>query len=539
MVYSVPVNTASEVPVLAAAGAGELYCSLQEPWWTERYGEHDSISRRQGRANFASREELAATVTAAQAHSLPLFLALNGQYDEHQLDYLTDLADAFERMGGAGLIVRDLGLLYRLEERGSRLRRACSLLAVCANAPSVEAYASLGVTRIVFPRFMAAEEIGEVLRACARKGVRVEAESMVFFDKCPLVDGYCTHYHGVSYPERTGADAELVGEPLYAFDTAYRTHACLGRSCDYLEPYPCAACELDRLRAVGVGFGKLGGRGRPLEERVRALAFLKTAEGLPGKEERKHLYQQTFGQPCACYYGARTQSPTAIETMSSLGQEGRVYVGDAYDGARLRATIREIPHVAQKPSYLTARGLPRGLVDESAEPYGRDALTVLVGPLSQFELDPQRWGETLRLLCQSLAALRPTNVHLCANDVGTLTTLARSLEHIEELLGTAWHGKLRATAGPLLTRGDMPAEFEHFISPDENPPRPVWDLDGMPRLLVHSDIVGKRVTAEGLASERPPYLLWDHWVRQMAYGRRTSYRLALSRLAGIPVSAEF
>ncbi|MBR3160433.1 MAG: U32 family peptidase [Atopobiaceae bacterium] len=499
MVYSVPVNAALEVPSLAVAGAGELYCGLQESWWTERYGEHDSISRRQGKANLASREELAETAAAARRYGIPLYLALNGQYDERQLDYLLGLVDAFAKMGGTGVIVRDLGLLYRLEEAGNALKRVCSLLAVCANAPSAAAFARLGVSRIVFPRFLGAEEIGDILRVCMRDGLQLEAESMLFFDKCPLVDGYCTHYHGVSYPDRVGTDAELEGEPLYVFDTTYRTHACLGRSCDYLEPYPCAACEIERLRAAGVGFGKLGGRGRPLEERVRALTFLKAAEESRDDEERKRLYRQTFGQPCACYYGAGIQSRTAIEPVDLPDAADRTYVGDVRDGRKLRDAIRDLPGVW--PAKEDASSARTGIV-------------LLVGPLPQSELESRHWEETMHSLLRTLASLPPADVDLCANDVGTFVVLGETLGWLEESLGSEWQGRLKVTPGPLLTRGDKPAEFEHFLNAGENPPRPVWDLEGRPRVLVHRGIVGERI--------------WDHWEQQMAYECRTSYRRALA-----------
>ncbi|MDO4797153.1 MAG: U32 family peptidase [Coriobacteriales bacterium] len=498
MIYSVPVNDASEVPALAAAGAGELYCGLQEPWWVERYGNHDSMSRRQGRANLASRQELAHTVTMARKHRLPLFLALNGQYDERQLDYLEGLANEFQQMGGEGLIVRDLGLLMRLEECGNDLKRVCSLLAVCANVPSVMAFARLGVTRVVFPRFLDANSVGHILRASAREGVCVEAECMVFFDKCPLVDGYCTHYHGVSYPDRVGAVVDLHGEPLYAFDTTYRTHACLGTRCDYLEPYPCAACDVANLERCGVGFGKLGGRGRPLQERVRALEFLRAAQAEPSDEARKRLYEQTFGKPCACYYGATIQDRMAIEPIRLQERPGHTYVGDLRDGAGLCDALRELADVS-------------------------GACTVLVGPLPQSELEPGRWEQTVELLCEALACRGHATTCLCANDVGALVALAQACGSVRERLGAAWGGELVVVPGPLLTRGDKPAEFGHFLAPEQNPSRPVWDLDGNPRTLTY---------------QSPPSSLVDHWERGMDYAQRTSYQRALACLVAGPDAAD-
>lgn len=491
MIYSVPVNDAHEVLALAAACAGELYCSLQEPWWIERYGDHDSISRRQGRANLGSREALAATVSTAREHGLPLYLALNGQYDERQLDYLVDLAESFEDMGGTGLIVRDMGLLFRLQERGSDLKRVCSLLAVCANAPSVLAYARLGVSRVVFPRFLGASEIGGILRACACEGVDVEGESMVFFDKCPLVDGYCTHYHGVSYPDRVGADAQLPGDPLYTFDTTYRTHACLGRSCEYLEPYPCAACDLARLEHHGVRFGKVGGRGRPLEERIRALEFLRAAEDLAGDIERRQLYRQTFSRSCACYYGKATQNRLAIEPVMPDVDDSCTFVGDMRDGSKLRSAIVEL-RAAHGP------------------------VTLLVGPLPQSELEPERWERTVQLLCEALTSCKCDSIDVCANDMGALVALSRVYTRMAESFGAGGRNRLAIVAGPLLTRGDALAELEHFLSPAENPSRPVWDLEGMPRTLTY---------------QRPPQSLLDHWNRLMRFDARTSYQRALEYVA--------
>ena len=246
MRYAVPVNAADEVAALAATGAGELYVGYQDRWWVERYGDHDSMSRRQGRANFSTRGELAEVIDAARAHELPIWLALNSRYTEPQLDHLTELCEGFEHMGGTGVIASDLGLLWRLRE-GFGLARCLSILAVAQNAATLAAFARLGVSRVVLPRFMEPKEA----KALLSQAPGMEGEFMAFFDKCPWVDGYCRHRHGVTYLGRE-APAGSDGAPeLYSFDTTYRSHACLGRACTYLEPYPCAACHLSALDEAG------------------------------------------------------------------------------------------------------------------------------------------------------------------------------------------------------------------------------------------------------------------------------------------------
>ena len=285
MRYSVPVNAASEVEALVAAGADELYCGYQDAWWMERYGNHDSASRRQGLANYTDFRELVETVRRARCAGVPVHLALNARYTEPQLDHLVDVAKRFIACGGAGVIASDLGLIWRLSNE-TDIPTTLSILAVAQNAATLRAFRDVGVSRLVFPRFVGPQEAGALLSAVPG----TDAGVMAFFDKCPLVDGYCRHRHGVSYPDRDVVPGCVdVAPPLFTFDTRYRTHACLGTHCDYLDPYPCAACFLPRFEEQGVGFAKIGGRGRPLEERLRALAFLCSAARLPDDEERRRL----------------------------------------------------------------------------------------------------------------------------------------------------------------------------------------------------------------------------------------------------------
>ena len=481
MIYCAPAHAADEVAPLTSAGAGELYCGIQEAWWRERYGDHDSISRRQGRANLQTRDELARLATESRAHGLPLYLALNGHYDEGQLNYLTELCAAFEHMGGVGVIVQDLGLLWRLREVESGLARVLSLLAVCANVQSARAFAGLGVSRIVLPRFMNAVAAGRLLRAVPD----VEAESMVFFDKCPLVDGYCEHYHGVGYAPRTGEDAELTGEPLPTFCTTYVTHACLGTSRAYANPDPCGACEVAALERAGVRFGKLGGRGRPLLERVRALAFLREAETCADEGERVALYERTFGHGCACYYGAATQRSDAIEAPTETRDPARVYVGSQ-------------TKVVPLPEVLSA-------ADDADD---TRPITLLFSPQRGEGLAGEELGALRDWLRRRLGRTGAADVRLCANDVGTLAALS----------GLVDPGRgVTLSAGSLLVGGGVPVELGQFLSREANPPRAVWDADGNPRTLTYRE---------------PPHELRGHWLRGLRLDARPSLQAALAFIAG-------
>ena len=457
MRYAVPVNAPEEVAALAAAGAHELYCGYQDAWWVERYGDHDSASRRQGAANFSTLDELERCAAQAQAHDLPLWLALNSRYTEAQLDHLVELCQQFERMGGTGIIASDLGLLWRLRETTS-LKRCLSLLAVAQNRTTIAAYKLLGVSRVVFPRFVKPSEARRLLRVVQG----IEAEVMAFFDKCPWVDGYCRHRHGITYPPREVPGGVDDAPPLYTFDTTYRTHACLGKACTYLEPYPCAACYLPDFEQAGVGVAKLGGRGRPLDERVRALRFLVAAEALGSDEERVALYQKTFGQPCACYYGPQTQKRDAIEPVEDPPGIKSAHVF----GSQTNRSV-----------YLDAlSAVKRG------ELPGDEESVLLVPPLSDIDL------ARLIGVFHGLRLRDGAQLVVYANDLGTLCMLAK--------MKSDGHGPHGVGLGTLLLRTDDPVEVAHALNPAANPPRAVWGPIGEPRVLTY---------------RRPPETLVEHW----------------------------
>lgn len=477
MKFTVPVNAPDEVGALVAAGAGELYCGFLDDWWVARYGDHDSASRRQGAANLATLDDLAATAQAARACNVPLHLALNARYTEPQLDHLVQLCDAFAEMGGVGIIASDLGLLWRLRDH-AQLRRCLSILAVAQNVPTLQAFRELGISRVVLPRFMQPAEAKALLAAVPG----MQGEVMAFFDKCPWVDGYCRHRHGVSYPLRP-ADGIDEAKPLFTFDTTYRTHACLGRLGTYANPYPCAACFLPAFEEAGVAYAKLGGRGRPLEERLRALRFLVRAQQLGDDAERAALYQATFHQACSCYYGDATQDRHAIELDSPQGPE---------DGGHLGS---EVDFAAFFPALCRMLDSPAQTAPASGE------TMLLVPPLSQGEL-VQLEQELGHADGQALS-----NVRFAVNDLGTLRTLAR----IRQERGFDFSLGL----GTLLARSDDPAEIARFLSPELNPSCTIWGPAGEPRVLQY---------------RRPPEPLVEHWAHPSAY--EPSAQAALAHLVG-------
>lgn len=169
MKLAAPVNASCEVEELFRAGADELYCGFFDEKWQASYGRHDSMNRRQGEANFSSWEDLKNTVSKAKSLGVPVYLTVNSRYSGSQYPAILSLIDRWRSIGGSGIIVRDIGLLYRLKKAnaGKNLKITASLLIPAFNHYAVEMLREYGVSRVVFPRCLS---IGEMKAVCSKNG---------------------------------------------------------------------------------------------------------------------------------------------------------------------------------------------------------------------------------------------------------------------------------------------------------------------------------------------------------------------------------
>ncbi len=297
MRYAVPVNSADEVEKLYEAGADELYCGFFDVEWQKSYGRHDSISRRQGEANYASFDELAKTVSEASKLHMPVYLAVNSRYTRLQYDSVLELIRKWQAVGGNGIIIRDIGLLDRLNgiKTGSGLKLIVSLLFPVFNRFAVGLLKDYGVSRIVLPRSLSVSE----MKLICSESKDIEFEAMVMGDKCRMIDGFCRSIHADS-SRKTFSEIDY-SEGCVHLCTQY------ARS----QEDPCAACLISEIENAGVSVGKIGGRGLPLEKRIEWLRFLKDSQRL-SDEDKKKSYLNTFSHNCICYYEKNKTSDTSM-----------------------------------------------------------------------------------------------------------------------------------------------------------------------------------------------------------------------------------
>ena len=325
MKLAVPLSAPGEAKLLHEAGASEFYCGLQTIEWQKMFGNHDSISRRQGRANLSSFDDLNKVVFESGLLGAPIFLTLNGTYTEDQLPLALETAEFFQEMGGDGLMISDISLLLLLKKRKSKLIRGLSLMAAVSNCAAINFYLDLGVSRIVFPRFLSPEQIALMMK----NNPHVQAETIILFDKCRFIDGYCRFLHTVGYQDYSGAAKSHINQCLFAYDTTYKLPACSELLGSPAERPACGACFASELDQAGVSIFKIGGRGTPLDVRLSGVRFFAAirkesscdndlekyhhdaARGAATQfiykntKEIKELYRHSFGVCCdekECYY---------------------------------------------------------------------------------------------------------------------------------------------------------------------------------------------------------------------------------------------
>jgi len=147
---------------------------------------------------FSSERDSDALLRLCAAAGRPLYLAVNEIYPPEEYSRISAAAARFAGKGGAGLIIRDPGLISFLREKGFDGALVLSTLGHCFNSAAMKFYARVGVSRITLPQHILPAEA----RAIVQNGLGLETE--VFANGyCPNVDGSC-RFHGIksSAPSR-------------------------------------------------------------------------------------------------------------------------------------------------------------------------------------------------------------------------------------------------------------------------------------------------------------------------------------------------
>lgn len=289
-----PIFAKEEVQPLARAGAQEFYCGIVPTAWRERYGFEMCPNRRESaRANLESYEELAAIVQQSHALGITVHVTLNAHYyTEGMLQLIRPMLFRLREVGVDAVIVADVGLLLLLRELDLGLSIDVSTAGMAYNEQSVAFFQELGARRILFPREMTPEEMGQITQVF----LDLEYEAFMYVGGCFFADAFCTaiHHPGRDFFCRMLLDdgnCIPLNERRRAHDLAFDGDETLryfssrsfgGNPHVTLEGTRpgCGLCSLRTLRQAGVGSLKLVGRTQVVQYRVFNVRLIREAIAL-------------------------------------------------------------------------------------------------------------------------------------------------------------------------------------------------------------------------------------------------------------------
>ena len=271
-----PAGTPAALRAAVDAGADTVYCGFRDC----------TNARNYPGLNFDA-DELREGIAYAHARGCHVLVAVNTFPPAGNQEPWHRAIDTAAAAGADAVILADLGVLDYATRRHPELRRHLSVQASAANAPSIAFYRDhFGVKRVVLPRVLSVEEVGELVAAT---GIETEvfafgsvgpmSEGRCFLSSyltglSPTSEGACAPASHVSYVEQDGRTlSRLGGTTLNCFargePAAYPT-PCKGRyvthgRASYLFEEPIglnAISILPELKAAGVTALKIEGRQR-------------------------------------------------------------------------------------------------------------------------------------------------------------------------------------------------------------------------------------------------------------------------------------
>jgi len=338
-----PITNISEVDPLIDAGASELYCGVITGQENKSLTSIYCLNRRPSLfSNLPSFKELEALVKKAKSRKVKVSFTLNEFYTEDQFENVKDQVKKAIDCGIDAFIAADLGLIKELQKYKDRVETHIGVGATTFNSHTAGFYQRMGVKRIILPRQLTLDEIGEI---CS-KDENLEFECLILNERCHFIDGYCNFLHSAfSYqnpllnlfkydrfrnkiwrflPAAISKMIHVYGmkkEVACCFN--YKAEINAGTALLKNRPSPdnffnadtflnaCGACSLQALDKAQISFVKIVGR-VSFKNKVKDVAFIARCLKLLEKENGadfchavEDIYRQTYKTYCCksyCYY---------------------------------------------------------------------------------------------------------------------------------------------------------------------------------------------------------------------------------------------
>ena len=349
-----PLSSPAEVEPLVAEGARHFYCGILPPDWRDNYSVAASLNRRQEdnpvlhtSPHMTSFDQLRQCCDSAHRRQAKIIVTLNEHYySAPQYPYLERYIAQCVEAGADAFIVGDPGIMLTIRRHFPDTPIHISTAGTAFNTETVHFYRDLGATRVILPRHLSLEEIGEI----ATTAQDIELEAFILNSRCANIDGFCTFQHGlaefVADPEKKrdyenacmclykisadvrGCDEQQAEQILQEKISWERQHFW---SAMHIDDRPCGACALYEFERWGLAGVKIVGRANAFDKKKKDVRFIAKLLGYlpdeqPDKETfRRHTqqrYTQLYESPCVlfkCYYPSVLLEKESADVQSDNG----------------------------------------------------------------------------------------------------------------------------------------------------------------------------------------------------------------------------
>jgi putative protease len=259
-------------------------------------------------AQFSSLDELKSAVHQVHEGGGSFALTLNAPfYMDEQMPAVLDLVRLARDFKVDAVIAADPGLMTAMALEGIEIPVHLSTMGLASNPYAVRMYRRLGVSRIILPRFLTAQQIADMVDGVPD----MEYEAFVLVGKCPNIEGVCSFVHD-SPDQRWPCEwkwelEDAAGSPPPGPVSGHFSGLAASDRRD-----GCGLCAVPMLAAAGVSAFKVVGRGAPLDRKVRLVScldhLLSSMPSSPGPDwidRCREAYRSLYGHPCTphnCYY---------------------------------------------------------------------------------------------------------------------------------------------------------------------------------------------------------------------------------------------
>lgn len=285
------------LPVLAKAGADEVFAGFLPVNWLERFGNIMPVNRREVlfyNIQLDCMDDMKLLKIMADDLGVEVSVTFNSIcYTPRQYPLLAEMMNDLAAVGLDSWIIADPALILFLNHCGIRGKIHLSGETGAFNAEAIRLFETMGITRYIFPRKVSPE----TMKQCVQTAPDREFEAFALNEMCHFSGACCSSVHCDELDHMCRLPYRAAGPDCKAH-TAEDDAGTSG-----FGDGGCALCALQRLQQAGVTHLKIVGRGAHIGLLERDIRLMRRALDM-GELSPELLRREILNDCCSgrCYY---------------------------------------------------------------------------------------------------------------------------------------------------------------------------------------------------------------------------------------------